>query len=175
MAPAAVISDGLAWFLVCLFLQAAAYKLSAPTYYQRLMARYVGSQGGGFAVWIVALLEAGIALALLLPQSRTAALAAACGTLLLYGGLMAIRVLRGETGMQCGCAGPDSQLGVSWALVIRNGICAGLAVLAITLDGYERAGSVGLVASLFVALLALLLYETSEQVISRAQWMDGEG
>lgn len=171
----AIISDGVAWFLVCLFVQAAWHKLGAPQYYRRLMTRYVGRPGGGIAVWLVALLEAYIALSLLLPESRAAGLAAAAGLLLAYGGLMASQVLRGESNMQCGCAGPDSQLGVSWALVIRNGVCAGLALLAMTSGGTADAGWIGLVISLFVALFALLVYETSEQLISNAQWMAGEG
>jgi len=171
----AIISDGVAWFLVCLFVQAAWHKLGAPQYYRRLMTRYVGRLGGGIAVWLVALLEAYIALSLLLPESRAAGLAAAAALLLAYGGLMASQVLRGESNMQCGCAGPDSQLGVSWALVIRNGVCAGLALLAMTSGGTADAGWTGLVISLFVALFALLVYETSEQLISNAQWMAGEG
>lgn len=175
MSLPAIISDGVAWFLVCLFVQAAFHKLHAPQYYRRLMTRYVGRSGGGIAVWLVALLEAYIALSLLLPQSRAAGLAAAAGLLLAYGGLMASQVLRGESDMQCGCAGPDSQLGVSWALVIRNGVCAGLALLAMTSGGAANAGWIGLVISLFIALFALLVYETSEQLISNAQWMAGEG
>ncbi len=171
----AIISDGVAWFLVCLFVQAAWHKLGAPQYYRRLMTRYVGRLGGGIAVWLVALLEAYIALSLLLPESRAAGLAAAAGLLLAYGGLMARQVLRGESNMQCGCAGPDSPLGVSWALVIRNGVCAGLALLAMTSGGAANAGWIGLVISLLVALFALLVYETSEQLISNAQWMAGEG
>lgn len=170
-----IISDGVAWFLVCLFVQAAWHKLGAPEYYRRLMTRYAGRPGGGIAVWLVALLEAYIALSLLLPESRAAGLAAAAGLLLAYGGLMAWQLLRGESNMQCGCAGPDSQLGVSWALVVRNGVCAGLALLAMTAGVTADAGWIGLVISLFVALFALLVYETSEQLISNAQWMAGEG
>ena len=171
----AVIGNGLAWFLVCLFAQAAVHKLGAPRYYRQLMTRYVGAVGGGLAVWLVAALEAGIALSLLLPQWRAAGLAAAAALLLVYAGLMASQVLRGETDMQCGCAGPDSQLGISWGLVIRNGVCAGLALLALTADDAAAVGWAGLCLSLFIALFAVLVYETSEQLISNAQWMAGEG
>lgn len=171
----AIISDGVTWFLVCLFVQAAWHKLGAPQFYRRLMIAYVGRAGGGIVVWLVALLEGYIALSLLLPESRAAGLAAAAGLLLAYGGLMAGQILRGESGMQCGCAGPDSQLGVSWALVIRNGVCAGLALLAMTAGGTVNAGWIGLLISLLVALFALLVYETCEQLISNAQWMAGEG
>lgn len=170
-----LIGNGLAWFLLWLFAQAAFHKFGAPQYYRRLMTRYVGGPGGGVAVWLVAALEAGIALSLLLPQWRATGLAAAAGLLLVYAGLMARQVLRGESGMQCGCAGPDSQLGVSWALVIRNGICAGLALLAMSSGGATAAGWAGVGLSLFVAVFAALVYATSEQLISNAQWMAGEG
>ena len=88
---------------------------------------------------------------------------------------MTRQALRGETDMQCGCAGPDSQLGISWGLVVRNGVCAGLALLALTADDAAAVGWAGLCLSLFIALFAVLVYETSEQLISNAQWMAGEG
>ena len=88
---------------------------------------------------------------------------------------MASQILRGQADMACGCAGPDSRLGISWALVVRNGICAALALLAVTAAGAADGGWVGLGLSLFVAVFAALVYETSEQLISNAQWMAGEG
>lgn len=171
----ATIGVGLAWFLGWLFAQAAFHKVSAPQYYRRLMTRYLGGPGGGVAVWLVAALEAGIALALILPQWRAAGLAAAAALLVLYAGLMASQILRGSSDMQCGCAGPDSQLGISWALVARNGVCAVMALLAMTSTADVDVGWLGLSLSLFVAVFAALVYVASEQIISNAQWMAGEG
>ena len=77
----AVIGNGLAWFLVCLFAQAAVHKLGAPRYCRELMRHYVGAVGGGLAVWLCTL-EAGIALSLLVPQWRAAGSPAAASLLL---------------------------------------------------------------------------------------------
>lgn len=176
MSLPALIGNGLAWFLLWLFAQAAFHKFSAPAYYQQLVHRYVSAvPASRFWVLLVASLEAGVALGLLLPQSRSVALAAAAALLIGYGALMASQILRGQADMACGCAGPDSQLGISWALVLRNGICAGLALLAATAAATVNAGWLGMGLSLFVAVFAVLVYETSEQLISNAQWMAGEG
>jgi hypothetical protein len=93
--------------------------------------------------------------------------------LLGYAGLMAWQILRGQVGMQCGCAGPDSQLAISWALVIRNTVCAGLALLA--MDSGAASGWLALALALLIAAFAVIVYETCEQLIGNAQWMAGEG
>lgn len=174
MALSAVIGHGLAWFLVWLLARAALHKMAAPLYYRQVMTRYVARAGGGLTLGLVVALEAGIALALLLPRWRDTGLVAAAVLLLVYAGLMAVRILRGGAAMQCGCAGPDSQLAVSWALVMRNGVCAGLALLAMAspaqVTGWPGAG-----LSLLVAVLVIFIYVGSEELISYAQWMEGDG
>lgn len=176
----AVVADalviGLCWFLACLFGQAALYKLRALEFYRQLMRHYLGEPPlGGAIPLLLAAVEGTAALALLLPPARRCGLFAVAALLLAYALLMAVQLLRGRAGMQCGCAGPDSALGISWALVLRNGLCAGLAVLA---AGYP-AGALpaswgGLAGALLVAGVALLAYHTSELLIGNAQWMDGE-
>ena len=171
-----LIANGLAWFLAWLFARAAVHKLTAAGYYGPLIHRYLPAIPAGKAwVLLVAATEAGIALALLLPQSRAGALGAAAMLLLAYAALMAGQILSGRTDMACGCAGPDSSLGVSWALVVRNGICAALALLATTAANAATGGWAGIALSCFVAVFAALVYATCEQIISNAQWMAGEG
>ncbi len=174
MSVPVIIANGLAWFLVWLFAQAAVHKLGAPQYYRQLMTRYAGYAGGGIAVWLVAALEMAIAVALLLPQWRAPALVAAALMLLGYAMLMARQILVGKADMQCGCAGPDSALGISWSLVVRNGVCATLALLAMSAGGSEAGGWAGVALSLCIAVFLSLFYLTSEQVISNAQWMAGD-
>ena len=167
---------GLAWFLVWLFGQAAWHKFGAADFYLQLMRRYLGPiPGGRLAVWTVAAVEGLTALALLLPQTRAAGLLAAAGLLLAYAGLMALQLWRGRADMQCGCAGPDSQLGISWALVLRNAVCAALALLPLgTAAGAVPTSWGGLGVAVFVAVFAVLIYLTCEQIVSNAQWMAGE-
>lgn len=175
MIPEAV-GIGLAWFLAWLFGQAAWHKFGAGDFYLQLMRRYLGSiPGGRLSLWTVASAEGLTALSLLLPQSREVGFVAAAALLLAYAGLMALQLWRGRADMQCGCAGPDSQLGISWALVLRNGICAALALLSLG----SAATAVplswgGLGVAMFVAVFAVFIYLTSEQIVSNAQWMAGE-
>ena len=169
------IGIGIAWFLLWIFAQAAYHKITAAVYYQELMQRYVpGLPGSRLLVALVAMVEVAIALALLVSQWREIGLVAAASLLLGYAVLMAGEILRGGAGMQCGCAGPDSQLGISWALVVRNGICAALALLALGASTLVEVSWLGAGLAGFVAMFMALVYLTSEQIISNAQWMAGE-
>ena len=166
---------GIAWFLLWLFAQAAYHKISAPVYYQQLIQRYIpGLPGGRFLVAMVAAAEVGVALSLLLSQWREFGLIAAAIMLLLYAVLMASEILRGRAGAQCGCAGPDSQLGISWALVVRNSVCAVLSVLALAGSSLVEVSLLNVGLAGFLAMFIVLVYLTSEQIISNAQWMAGE-
>ncbi len=175
MIPEAV-GIGLAWFLAWLFAQAAWHKWGAVDFYLQLMRRYLGAlPGGRLAVWLIGALEAATALSLLLPQTREYGLVTAAALLLAYAGLMALQLVRGRADMQCGCAGPDSQLGISWALVLRNGVCAALALLPLGIStGVLPQGWAGVGLAAFVAVFAMLVYLTAEQIISNAQWMAEE-
>ena len=175
MALPASIAIGIAWFLMWLFAQAAFHKISAPGYYQDLVQRYVPGIGGS-RMWVavVATLETGIAVCLVVPQWRSVGLVAAATALLAYGALMASEIVRGRAGAQCGCAGPDSSLGISWALILRNGVCASLALLGLAGLGSTDASWLGFMLAGFLALFAALVYLTAEQIVSNAQWMAGE-
>lgn len=169
------IAIGLAWFLAWLFGQAAYHKFSAPDYYRQLIHRYAAVLPASSAIVMgVALAEAAIALSLLLPEFRAAGLLVAAALLLMYAVLMAREILRGRAGAQCGCAGPGSQLGISWGLVLRNGVCAALALLCLGTGGTADAGWLGLLLAGFVAMFTALVYLTAEQVMSNAQWMAEE-
>ncbi len=166
-----MIGNGLAWFLAWLFARAACHKVLAPGYYRSVMGRYVANVGS-LLLWPLALSEAAIALALLLPRWRLPGLLCAAGLLLLYAGLMALQILRGQAAMNCGCSGPGSPLQLSWALVLRNLVCSGLALLAAS-----SAAASGWWASLAAAAIAagaVLAYLAWEAIISNAQWLEGE-
>jgi hypothetical protein len=65
---------------------------------------------------------------LLVPGFRGIGAIVAALLLLGYGAAMAINLARGRTSIDCGCGGPGQS--ISWALVGRNMLLAGLAVLA---------------------------------------------
>lgn len=168
-----MIAEGIAWFLLWLFAQGVFHKLSAPRYYQQLMGRYLGTAVGTVAPFAAALVEISIVVALLCADFRWAGLAAAAACLLAYAGLMAGQIFNGGAGMDCGCAGPQQGIGLDWALVLRNGVCAGLALLAMSRAEHGAAGLWAALASALVALVAIALYQVSGQIIRHAQWMEG--
>ncbi len=168
-----MIGNGLAWFLAWVFARAAWHKALAPRYYHTIMSRYAGA-AGSVLVWPLAALEAAVALALLLPRWRFIGLGFAAAVLLLYAGLMALQILRGRADFQCGCSGAGSPLQVSWALVLRNGVCAGLAVLAMSSQGNIMSGWLATLAAAAIAVLAVAAYLVCEALIGNAQWMAGE-
>lgn len=168
-----MIGNGLAWFFAWLFARAACHKALSPGYYRTITSRYAGAAGIAL-VWPLALAEAATALALLVPQWRLAGLACAIALLLLYAGLMALQILRGKAAMECGCSGPGSPLQVSWVLVLRNGICAGLALLAMSSAGSAVSGWWATLVSVTLAVGAALAYLAGEAIIANAQWMEGE-
>jgi len=168
-----MIGNGLAWFFAWLFARAACHKVLAPEYYRTVMSRYAGAAGSAL-VLPLALAEAVLGLALLLPRWRLPALAFAAALLLLYAALMALQILRGQAGMQCGCSGPGSPLQVSWALVLRNVVCAGVALLAMSAVGTAASSWWAGLASAAIAAGAVLAYLAGEAIIGNAQWMEGE-
>lgn len=175
MAWTGIIGNGLAWFLLWLFARAIFHKVAASRYYRQLISQYLEGRGGVALLWLIVGLETATVLSLLLSQWRSVGLAMAAVLLLIYGGLMASRILGGRAAMPCGCAGPDSELAISWTLVVRNGFCAGLALLAMHSTGPVAPGWVGASASGLVALLLVMLYLTSDLAIRNAQWMEGDG
>ena len=170
-----LIATGVAWFLAWLFGTAAFHKVRNIEFYQRLMGTYLNdSPVDSVFVRLVAALELGLSLAMLLPQSRWAGLAAAALALIAYACLMGLQLARGRADMKCGCAGPASDTTISPALVLRNVACAALALLAMSPTISVDSGLAGIGLALFVATFAAVTYLGSEQLIANAQQMAGE-
>jgi len=110
----------------------------------------------------------------LIPQTRTYGLAGSAGLLLAYAAMMAWQVWRGHADMDCGCSGPASDLSVSGALVVRNLICACLAILSLSALTGVAVGVIGLVLSVIMASFIITFYLCSDQLIANAQQMAGE-
>lgn len=169
-----MIVTGLAWFLAWLFARAALHKLRAVDYYRVLIGRYLGTAGSAPAVYLLAVVESVVAVLLVLPHLQRLGLVLAALFLLFYGALMALKILFGGADMQCGCSGPDSPLQLSWALVLRNLVCAGLASLALARVSIPASDWLHWPGSFGVALIAATAYLFCEALISNAQFMAGE-
>jgi Methylamine utilisation protein MauE len=176
-----LISSGVALFFAWLFALAGVHKLRSPAYYVDLLASYFPSLPASPA-WLVApvaALELAIAALLIFPQTLGLGLLGCAAVLCIYAIAMALQIWRGKSDMACGCAGPASNLSVSPALVIRNLLCATLALCSFALliqaqTASVEAGLVGYGLSAFVAGFMIVLYLCSDQLIANAQQMAGE-
>jgi hypothetical protein len=74
---------------------------------------------------------------------------------LMFGGAVAINLLRGHHDISCGCFGQKQNHRLSWSLVVRNAILAGLATiisgLSSTLNRLERLPVAETITIIFVA------------------------
>ena len=171
-----LIALGIALFLSWLFGSAAVHKARNLEHYRQLMARYLnGRPVSASSVWLIAAVEMSSAAMLLLPQTRPTGLLVAALLLLAYAALMGLQLARGRADMKCGCAGPASDMTISPALIVRNLVCAALALVASMPVISVEAGLAGIGLGLFVAVFTTLIYLGSEQLIANAQQMAGEG
>lgn len=171
-----LVATGVAWFLAWLLGSAAFHKARNIEQYQRLMGKYLNDSAvGSVFVWLVAAVELCMTLAMLLPQTRWAGLAAAALLLIAYAGMMGVQLAKGRADMKCGCAGPASDTTISPTLVLRNLACAALALVAMSPTISVDSSAAGTGLALFVATFAALTYLGSEQLIANAQQMAGEG
>ena len=170
-----LITIGLAWFLAWLFAAAGLHKFRAPDFYRQLLGAYLSAiPSSRISVWLLASLELGLALLLLSPQLRSVGLAGSALLLLAYAGLMGQQLARGTTDLKCGCAGAASSTTVSPALVVRNLVCASLALAALAPSVLSSAGATGIALSFFIAVFIAVIYLSSEQLINNAQQIAGE-
>jgi uncharacterized membrane protein len=144
--------------LVCVLLRGAAHKVFDFTWFAHTLAEY-RILPAALAVPTAGLLlaaEAAVTLGLVLPQTRPFAAAGAVILLALYGAAIAINLLRGRNRIDCGCGGTGQ--GLSWFLVFRNALLAGLALVAAQAPVSADLGLIGWVTALAgIASLWLLL------------------
>jgi hypothetical protein len=156
--------------LSLLFVWAASHKLrdlsgfrTALISYELLPSRVIGA----FAVLLIAM-EIAVAAGLWLPGRAAPAAGAAAGLLAVYGGAIAVNLVRGRRDIDCGCAGAAAERPLSGALVVRNGVLL-LAALMLTLPATPRplmwVDAVTIGAG--VAVLALL-YAAADGLLANA-------
>lgn len=175
MALPEVVGIALVGFLGWLFVVAGVHKLRHPAQFSELAAQYLPQplrplwRDG--LVYPVGVLEVAIALALLLPQARGVAALTAAALLASYALMMAWQLLQGRRDLRCGCAGPASDVLVSPALVVRNLLMAGLALLLALPPGPMTLSVAGLMLALCMAGFLVALYLGAEQLIGNSQHM----
>ncbi len=160
-------------FLLWLFALAAYHKLANLTHYSELMLEYLPvikqSSLLRSAVFCLALLELSVALLLLLPVTRTAALIMAVIVLSVYATVMAVQLILGRRQLNCGCAGPASSTQISTVLVVRNVVLIVLAVIALVVGASIAVSIYSLLLTLCLTAFMIFLYLCAEQLISNGQ------
>jgi len=80
---------------------------------------------------------------------------------------MTFQLYQGRRDLDCGCAGPASQLKISGHLLIRNLVMVGITLFCLTPVG-GTAAATWLLGSL-LAIIGILVNQSSEQLIGNAQ------
>ncbi len=154
-----------------LFLLAAAHKLAGLGEFRRVMADYRLLPRWSLPVASVAfaVLEATTGAAWLVAANRTLVALTTIALLGAYAAAIAINLGRGRTHISCGCgfgkaAGDEGDL-LSWALVLRNLVLAGVAGLAMLPTAPRDYGGLDYVTLSASLLAAVLLFAASNQLI----------
>jgi hypothetical protein len=159
--------------LACLLLSAAWHKVAAAAAFvatlddYRLLPRRLVKP-------VAALLpaaEAALAVGWLAGGRSRGVAVTTAALLLMYGGALAVNLLRGRRQIDCGCglsgaAGGEQPL--SWWLVARNVVLASLAGIAALPDSGRALGTPDFLTLAAATLAAVLLYAGASQLIRNA-------
>jgi len=139
MTPDPVVVHALRLALALLLAAAALHKLRDPAGFRATLRDYhlLPEPSVGPAGAIFALLEAGLALALLVPRVASTAALTCAALLVVYGGAIGVNLARGRRHVACGCLGPSADEPLHAGMLVRNGLLA-LAALAAALPGAGR-------------------------------------
>ena len=158
----------LAAALALLFAAAALHKWRSGPFFEAQLAEYrlLPEAGVPFAARALAVLESALAVALLVPATRQPAALAAALLLALYGGAIAVNLVRGRDWIDCGC-GDTPVLLTPW-LLLRNGLLvAGALVVALPV-GSRPLGWHDLVLGVPALLVLLVTWALAEQLLENA-------
>jgi len=171
MALLQLMSIATALFMFWLFAEAGLHKLNPANelYFSSLIKEFgwANLKIAALIAKLVGLLELAIAVAIVIPATRTTAAIIAGNVLFIYMLHMAFQLYRGRRDLDCGCAGPAGQLKMSGHLVIRN-----LLLVAATFFCLIPADNAAMMLWLLGSLLAIVgifINLSSEQLIGNAQ------
>lgn len=154
-----------AGWTAALLLHAAVAKLAdRGLFHQHLAAYGVPEALQPALVWALPLAEGAAALGLVTPWRPVAALGGAA-LLMVYGAAMAWHLARGRV-LDCGCGG--APLPLSWALVVRNAVLAGIAAAAALPSTGRAVGAADFAVAAAALLLGALLLAAFSQVLRTA-------
>jgi hypothetical protein len=119
--------------------------------------------------------ELAIALGVLLPALRAPAAVAAAIMLALFAVAMAINLLRGRRDIDCGCFATVLRQRLSWSLVGRNLLLAGMALALVPGLGVRGLGWLDLLTVGCASTALVLLYAAASQLFGTAPRRPAQG
>lgn len=162
---ALLIEPALTWalrtFLALLFVTAGLSKLQNLEEFYGVVRNFrLLPDGPSRAVaYSLPILEIAVAAGLLASSGTVPAAVTAALLLAGFAVAIAINVARGRTYIDCGCMRQGMKQPVSWLLVLRNGVLAGLALaVAVLLPSVRPAGLADLFVGLAAGGTAMMLY-----------------
>lgn len=160
-------------FIALLFIHAAWHKIADFSSFTGFVADYrlLPQQLVAPAAWLLVASEVLAVLLVVVPPLSTIGAALALLLLLTYAIAIGVNVARGHVRIECGCGGPAQQLSV--LLLVRNGVLAVVAALALVLP----ARSLGLpetLAAMGAGLTTWALYVILEQIIANAGQIESQ-
>jgi hypothetical protein len=158
----------LAAALALLFAAAALHKWRSGPFFEAQLAEYrlLPEALVPVAARALALLELALALGLLVPATRPLAGGAAAGLLALYGGAIAVNLVRGRDWIDCGCG--DTPVLVTPWLLLRNAVLV-LGALLVALPAQVRPlGWTDLLLGVPALLVLVVAWALVEQLLENA-------
>jgi len=175
VSPGLAPDPALAWALrlagAGLLLFSAGHKLRSPQGFRAALEDYGVLPEPALSSLVRALpaLEGGIGLGLLAPATARGAALGAAVLLLGYALAMGLALARGRRGIDCGCAGPAGEQTLAPALLARNGVLAGLFLLAACGPAPRALVPLDGVTILAGALSLSLLYAASDVALANRE------
>jgi len=124
---------------------------------------------------IIPFAEIAIALSLLLLSASAVPVLVALSLWIVYGGAIAINLIRGRQELDCGCGGIGADQKIHWGLASRNGVLA-ITTGFLLLPATDRAlGWFDYATAGFAVLILLLIYATAEHLLRNAALLGREG
>jgi hypothetical protein len=160
MTPDPVLNDFSALLLALVFGQAAWSKFAAWTEFEGVVANYrlLPRALVPPVAYVLPPLEALLAVAVLVPPTRTGA-ACALGTLLVgFAIAIAINVARGRVDIDCGCFRASLKQNLSWWLVLRNALLVAAAFVAASPPAVRDTGWAEGAVAVLAALTVFAMY-----------------
>jgi len=149
---------------------AASHKLRAPQRFARQLEAYELLPQALLApvARLIPLMEAGLALALLVPATRQWAALGAALLIAGYALAIGINVWRGRKDMDCGCSGPGQVQPVRAVLLLRNAALVALALLTALPIEPRALGWMDAAVALLATSVLVLLYTAADLLLANA-------